>query len=495
MDEYHARTAQMIVASGASLVLADRRVRHVLGETVRRAAPRRGCLGLGDLPAGQPWSPVGVEPDDLALVQFSSGTIAEPKPIALSHRAVVAQVVALNGFWPDSAAVHHSGVSWLPLYHDMGLIGTIFTALERPATVTLIPPEVFVARPATWLRALSDYGATVSAAPTFGYARCLHRIRDDDLDGVDLSHWSIALCGGETAVPEVLRAFASRFARWGFARTALTPVYGLAEAGLAVTFSDPTEPFVARRFDRRALGEEGRARESASGLEIASVGRPLPGVDVRVVGDERVALPDGHVGVIECHGPSLMTGYLGQPDMTAQVVRDGWLDTGDLGFVLEGELYLTGRAKDMLLLRGRNYPPDEVERAVESVPGVRAGRTVAVTWLPDGAQGEHLYVFVEVSGDVKEGQREVIRQASAEAIVAATGLSPDRVVIVARGSLPRTTSGKLRRREALRRYLGGELAPPDAVTPLHLARAVTRSWLAYGRRPGARHDDPGPSRD
>jgi len=480
LDEYHTRTARMLTDVGACLVLADRRVRRIFGETIGRAAPRLGCLAVADLTDGAApaltWPPA-----DLGLIQFSSGTTADPKPVALSQRAVVAQAVLLNSFWPDDEETTHSGVSWLPLYHDMGLIGTVLTALERPGAITLIPPEVFVARPAVWLRALSDYRATVSPSPTFGYARCTERIRDDEMDGVDLSRWRVALCGGENAVPAALRAFAARFARWGFAPEALSPVYGLAEATLAVTFSDLTQPFVARRFAREALAVQGLAIDADGGVEIASVGRAVQGFEIRIVGDRRRVLPERRVGIVECRGPSLMDGYFDQPEATARVLRDGWLDTGDLGFLCGGELHVAGRAKDMLLIRGRNHAPDEVERAVDRVPGVRAGRAVAVSWLPEEAGGEALYVFVEVRKSVPAARFDEIARLSAESIVAATGLVPDRVVVVASGTLPRTTSGKLRRRETLRRHLGSALAPPHAVTPAHLAGAVARSWLAYRR--------------
>lgn len=493
LDEYHARTAAMLTAANARLVLASRGIRRVLGETIRQALPTLGCHAVADLRTDEAPA-VTVDPADLALIQFSSGTTADPKPIALSHRAALSQAVLLNSFWPDDEQTSHSGVSWLPLYHDMGLIGCLFTALERPATVTLIPPELFVARPVVWLQALSRYRATISAAPSFGYARCVERIRDDEMAGLDLSRWRIALCGGETVVPAVLDAFARRFARCGFAKEALTPVYGLAEATLAVTFGDLARPFVARRFDRVTLAKQGIAVESDEGLDIASVGRPVPGFQVRIVGDGRSVHPENQVGVIECRGPSTMDAYLGQPEATARVLHDGWLDTGDLGFLRDGELYVTGRAKDMLLVRGRNHAPDVVERAVERLHGVRAGRTVAVSWRPDGADGEALYVFVEVRKGVVASRFDEIARASADAIAAATGLVPDRVVVVAAGALPRTTSGKLRRRETLRRYLDGTLSPPVAVTPVHLVRVVTRSWLAY-RRALRRRRERGESRD
>ena len=213
---------------------------------------------------------------------FSSlGTTVDPKPVALSQRAVMAQVAALDSFWPQSSGIEQSGVTWLPLYHDMGLIGCVCAAVTHPGTLTLLGPEVFVARPALWLRALSRYRATISVAPNFAYGLCTAKVRDEDLAGVDLSAWRVALNGAEAVAPSVLRAFCERFAHWGFRREALTPVYGLSEAALAVTFSGLFEPFTARSFERAGLGE-GVAREEASGRELVSVGRPLPGFALRI---------------------------------------------------------------------------------------------------------------------------------------------------------------------------------------------------------------------
>ncbi|HSN53758.1 MAG TPA: AMP-binding protein, partial [Candidatus Sulfomarinibacteraceae bacterium] len=404
--------------------------------------------------------PAAAGPGDLALVQFSSGTTVDPKPVALSHRAVVRQAVALNGHWPDVDGVVNSGLSWLPLYHDMGLIGCVIAALERPGTMTLIPPELVLARPGVWLRAISDWRATISVAPNFAYGLCADRITDEELDGVDLSGWRVALCGAEPVVPRVLRRFVERFAPWGLRPEALTPVYGLSEATLAVTFSDLGRPFASRRFDRERLSRDGRAEEAADGLELACVGRPIDGAEVRVVDVGRRELPDDSVGDVLVRSPSLMEGYFGRPEATREVLADGWLDTGDLGFVHDGDLYLTGRRKDVLILRGRCHSPTEVEGAVDEDDGVRRGCSVAVSWLPDGADGEHLLVLVEARrGLPKAAFAELVRACRAR-VRRVTGLEVDRVEVLAPGTLPRTSSGKLRRQEALRRLLAGELEPP-----------------------------------
>ncbi|HET9229289.1 MAG TPA: AMP-binding protein, partial [Thermoanaerobaculia bacterium] len=419
---------------------------------------------------------VRIEPSDLGLIQFSSGTTVEPKPVALSHRALVAQVHAINGSWQDQDGQRQAGVSWLPLYHDMGLIGCVFGALARDATMTLFGPELFVARPALWLRAISRWGGTISPAPNFAYGLCLARIADAEMEAVDLSGWHTALNGAEAVSPSVLRAFCDRFARWGFRPEALTPVYGLSEAALAVTFSDPSRPFRSVRVERDALAREGRVLETEDGREIVSVGRPLPGFRLEIRDEDGRPLSPGRVGRVWIQGPSLMDGYLNDPEATARALRDGWLDSGDLGFLRGGELYLTGRAKDVVILRGRNYSPEEIERAVDGIPGVRTGCVVAASWLPEDADGERLVLFVEEARNATPDP-----EACREAVLGAVGLEVDEVVVLEPGTLPRTSSGKLRRQEALRLWLDGELLPPEPVTPLRMAGAMARSGLAYAR--------------
>jgi len=502
LEEYHARTARMMEAAGARIVLTDKRVRRLLGEAVARARPPLGLATVDALAAGaraEDAAPVDVGPDALGLVQFSSGTTVAPKPVALSHGAILAQVHALNACWPDADGVVQSGLSWLPLYHDMGLIGCVFPALERPAVLTLLAPEVFVARPAAWLRALSRWQATISPAPNFAYGLCVARVKDAEIEGIDLGHWRFALCGAEAVAPSVLRAFQRRFAAYGLRPEALSPVYGLAEAALAVTFSDLGRPFTSTRFDEAALAEKGEARAlpdasegpdgaeggatdaAPSGRELVSLGRPLAGFDVRIRGESGAAQPEGVVGRVHVRGPSLMTAYLGQPEATARALRDGWLDTGDLGFLHRGELHLTGRAKDVLIVRGANHAPEELEHAVDAVPGVRTGCSAAVCHAPVGADREQLVLFVERTPEARGAVLEALPGACKQAVLAAAGLELDAVLVLAPGTLPRTSSGKIRRQEALRQHLAGALAPPDRVSLLGMLGAMHRSQRALRR--------------
>ncbi len=480
LQEYEARTARMLEAVTARLVLADSRVRRILGPAVAATKPPLGCRVLGEL-SGRPGEFHRASPDGLAMVQFSSGTTVDPKPVALSHRAVAAQADGLNSHWPINRGIDHSGVSWLPLYHDMGLIGCVIAAVGAPGTMTLIPPELFLARPAVWLRTVSATGATISVAPNFGYGLCVEKIKDEQIEDIDLSAWRVALCGAEPVVPRVMRRFIDRFAPYGLRPEALTPVYGMSEATLAVTFSDLRKPFVSRCFDREILCRDGRAVEAADGLELVSVGRPIAGTEVRVVDGDGFELPEGSVGDVFARGPSIMDGYFDRPEATRDAIKDGWLDTGDLGFIHAGELFLTGRKKDVLILRGRCHSPTEVEAAVDEIDGVRTGCSVAVSWLPDGEDGEVLLLLVEAGRGVKVDDFVAIAEACRKTVRSATGLEVDGVEVLEPGTLPRTSSGKLRRQESLRLYLLNELDAPRPMTPWRLAGAAVKGSIEVAR--------------
>ncbi len=454
LAEYQVHTSRMLQAAGVRNALIDGRLRRVLGLALSQA----GCRGYtqAELPKRSEVAAT-VAPDELGLVQFSSGTTRDPKPVALTHQALMAQTRTLNGFWPDTEQRRHSGVSWLPLYHDMGLIGCVFTVLERPSTLTLIPPELFVARPVVWLRALSKFRATVSPAPNFAFSLCVEKVRDADLQDLDLSEWRAALCGAEAVVPAVLRRFADRFAGCGFRPEALTPVYGLSEAALAVTISDLGEPFTTRSMSRQQSGNA-----PSHERELVSVGRPLPGFEIQVRDELGAMLVDEEEGRIWIRGPSLMKGYLNQPQATAAVLRDGWLDTGDRGFLYDGELYVSGRAKDVLIVRGANHAPEEIEAMVTELESVRTGCAAAVGYLPEDADREQVWLFVERNRDLSDREREAVIAACKHRVLAHIGIAVDRVEVLDPGILPRTSSGKIRRQRALELFLAGEWPPSDA---------------------------------
>jgi acyl-CoA synthetase (AMP-forming)/AMP-acid ligase II len=487
LEEYHRRTSAMLRSVDASLLLCDGRIRRILGETIARTPLPHGCRTIDELPSGL-FQQRDARPDELCLIQFSSGTTVEPKPVALTHQAVMAQVRTLNAFWPDSEDVRHSGVSWLPLYHDMGLIGCLLTAVERPGDLTLIPPELFVTNPALWLQTLSATRATISPAPNFAYGLCVDKISDRELDGVDLSNWRVALNGAETVVGDIVRSFSNRFSRWGFRPEAMTPVYGLSEAALAVTFSALEAVPTSKRLSRKRLSSDGVAREDPQGVEIVSVGTPIPGCAVEIRGMNGEQLDDRRAGRVWVQSPSLMDGFFGNASASASTLVGAWLDTGDLGFLYDGELFLTGRAKDVLILRGLNHLPDDVEGAVDGIAGLRTGCSAAVSYLPENAAGEILVLLAERSKEATYAEKRDLVTRCHRSILSKTGLDASRIEILEPGTLPRTSSGKIRRQKALELYLLGALTPPEKVTPLRLLRTMAKSQAAVLRSRRSRRD-------
>ncbi|MGA8892103.1 MAG: AMP-binding protein, partial [Anaeromyxobacteraceae bacterium] len=450
MDEYQEATARMLRVSGARAVVASRAVSRILGRAVEGAGPGLdlGILEADDLPGGSPLS-VPRRGEDLALVQFSSGSTVDPKPVALTHAALCAQVDALTALVAPTAA--DVLVSWLPLYHDMGLIGCLLGATGYPGPLVLLPPEHFLARPALWLRAIARHRGTISAAPHFAFAYAAERVRDADLAGLSLASWRVALDGAEPVTAGALRRFAERFSPHGLDPGALMPVYGLSEAALAVTFSTPGRPPLAEPVDPAALAD---GRVVPGPRAVISVGRPIPGVEVEVRGDDGAPLPERRLGRIHVRGPSLMQGYLGDAAGTDRALRDGWLDTGDLGFHAGGELFVHGRARDLVIVRGQNHAPDEFEACLAGVDGLRPGCAVALGFLPEGGDGEELLLLAERTRDAGPDD-ELLERAIREAVLSRTGVRPHTVRLLAPGTLPRTSSGKMRRGEALRRFQAG----------------------------------------
>jgi acyl-CoA synthetase (AMP-forming)/AMP-acid ligase II len=477
MDEFHRATARMLQAVQARIVVTDTRIRLLLGKAVEAARPPLGTVLAEELldSAERP-AERAVAPEALAMIQFSSGSTVDPKPVALTHGNLAWHSAMLKSRLPMEHLERPLGVSWLPLYHDMGLIGCLVFAAYHPGPLVLLPPEAFLARPGLWLRALSRHGGTISTAPNFAYALCLKRVSDAELEGVDLSRWVYALNGAEPVSASVLRRFAERFSRYGFDPASLMPVYGLSEASLGVTFSPRRSPARALGVDSVVLATEGRAREG-QGRTLVSVGPPVPGVEVEVRDELGHEVADRQVGRVWVKGPSVMAGYHGNAEATAKALQGGWLDTGDLGFVDGGELFLCGRAKDLVIIRGANHSPQEFEDCLEGLEGLRAGCAVALGFVPQGEESEALLVLAEVVGEPSAKLEEAV----VTAILERTGIRPHTVRLLEPGTLPRTSSGKMRRAEALRRFLSGELEPPKPVSAVRLATEMAKSALAYAK--------------
>ena len=384
--------------------------------------------------------------DDVAFLQYTSGSTGDLKGVMLSHANLLANVRADGaGMGATPADVF---VSWLPLYHDMGLIGAWLGSLYHGVRLVVMPPLSFLARPERWLWAIHRYGGTLSAAPNFAYELCLKRIRDSDIDGLDLSHWRIAANGAEAISARTLEAFCTRFAAYGFAREAMFPVYGLAECAVGLAFPPLGRGPLIDDIERETLARQGRAVPAAPGsparLRIVACGQPLPGHELRVVDSAGRELPERHEGRLQFRGPSATSGYFGRPEATRALFSDGWLETGDRAYIAGGELYVTGRIKDVIIRAGRNIYPAELEDAVGELDGVRKGH-VAVFGSPDADSGTERVIVMAETRRQGEAARAALTTAINELATDLIAAPPDRVVLVKPNTVLRTSSGKIRR--------------------------------------------------
>ncbi len=434
--------------------------------------------------------------EDIAFLQYTSGSTGDPKGVVLTHANLLANIRSIGQavrLTPDDIVV-----SWLPLYHDMGLIGAWFAPLCFGLPVVVMSPLAFLTRPERWLRAIHRHRATISPAPNFAYELCARKISDEELAGLDLSSWRAALNGAEQVRPETLERFAARFARCGFRREALQPVYGLAEASLCVSAPRDGAGYAVDRVERATFEKDGRAvaaaKTDSAALEFVGAGRAIPGMDVQIVNREGRPVGDRIEGRLWFRSASATQGYYRNPEATRGLVReDGWLDSGDLAYQVDGELFITGRAKDIIIKGGRNLYPHEIEEVAGRVSGVRTGCVVAFG-APDEKSGTERFVIAAETRNAADRERltaEITRQ-----VTEALGIPPDRVELLPPHSIPKTSSGKLRRSETRRLYLAGELGRQRPVwmqiarlalhsAPLRVAHALRDAVravaeLAYG---------------
>jgi fatty-acyl-CoA synthase len=415
-----------------------------------------------------------VSESDLALIQYTSGSTGSPKGVALSHANLLANI---RGFG-DAFAVNRDDVcvTWLPLYHDMGLIGTWLGPLYHGVPTVVMSPLAFLSRPARWLQAFHTHRGTLSAAPNFAYDLCVRKITDEEIAGIDLSSWRCALNGAEAVIAATLDRFAARFAPYGLRPDTIKPVYGLAESSLCVTAPPlgraPRVDRVARAPFERARTIEPAGSADPQPLTFVACGRALPHHDVRIVDAKGQDAADRIEGRIEFRGPSAMQGYFRNEEATAAVRRgDGWLDTGDLGYWADGDLFVTGRVKDVIIAGGRNIYPQEVEEAVGAVPGVRRG-CVAAFGVVDAGSGTERLVVVAESRETDAAAKAPIVDAVVATIVDAIGVPPDTVVLARPGSIPKTSSGKIRRNATRDLYIEGALERSRTSTAIQWARLI-----------------------
>ena len=433
------------VSSALEPVLAQEGIVCLPIERLTASPGESGCLPV------LPVLPV-LAPSELALVQYTSGSTANPKGVALSHRNVVAGIRAI---------VHGSGLceadtlaQWLPLHHDMGLIGTL-SSISVGATVQVSSPLTFIRNPASWLERFSATRATVFVGPNFSYASLLAKVSDEQLRELDLSSWRISYNGAEVIDAPLTQRFIARFSAAGLRRGVMFPVYGLAELTLAATFSAPGEDVRVEWVDRSSLANGSAIRSVAHDHPavrgLVAVGKPVLGHELRIADDAGEPLGERRVGEILLRGPAMMASYWQKTPAESGITEDGWLRTGDLGAISDGQLFVTGRRKEMMILRGSNFYPRDVEAVVEGVPTVGSARAVA--FAVSTARGERMVVLVEAGPH----QHPQIGAQIREAILAELGLSEVEVCVVAPRSIACTSSGKYQRLLMRERYLSGAL--------------------------------------
>jgi 1-acyl-sn-glycerol-3-phosphate acyltransferase len=428
--------------------------------------------------------PIGTQ--DIAFLQYTSGSTGQPKGVILTHANLLANIRAMGeAMQADSTDVF---VSWLPLYHDMGLIGVWLGSLYYGMPLVLMSPLAFLTRPARWFWAIHKHRGTLTAAPNFAYELCLSKLEERDIEGLDLGSLRLAFNGAEPVSPNTVRRFGERFAPYGFRSQVMAPVYGLAEAAVGLAFSPLGRGPLIDRIERETFISRGRAvpvsNAAQAMLEFVACGQPLPGYQIRIVDAAGRELPEREQGRLEFQGPSATSGYLRNPEATRRLFDGAWLDSGDLAYVAAGDVYLTSRVKDIIIRAGRNIYPYELEEAAGDIPGIRKG-CVAMFGSPDPASGtERLIVVVET----REQETTTLEALQAQVLGVATdllGMPPDDVVLAPPHTVLKTSSGKIRRAAVRELFETGRIGQqPHAVwwQVVHLTLASLRPRLRSVRR-------------
>jgi 1-acyl-sn-glycerol-3-phosphate acyltransferase len=506
IEEYAGRQSAILNNAGVCLLLTFRRAEAVAkllkprvkslhdvveAEKLLEAAEKAPPPAPGALPAFISGTRIR-KSSDIALLQYTSGSTGDPKGVVLTHANLLANMrVIAQGVQLGREDV---GISWLPLYHDMGLIGAWLTLLMHGVPLVVMSPLSFLTRPERWLQAMNKHKGTITAAPNFAYELCVRKVSDKAMEGVDLSSMRVVMNGAEPVNPETLERFAKRFGKYGFRKESMLPVYGLAEASLGVTFPPLNRLPRVERVEREAFATQGRAvaadEDDENAIAFVSSGKSFPGHDVQIVDEQGNAVAERTEGFLWFRGPSGTSGYFENPEATAKLMPQGpaqgegeypWLNSGDRAFQADGEIFITGRVKDIIIKGGRNLYPHEVEELAARAEGIRKGCVVAFG-LKDASSGTEKLVIVAESREENAAKRAKIAAAINDEVSRGLGLPPDRVELIPSGSIPKTSSGKLRRDETKQLYAAGTLPAGRPPAWVQIARLGTGTFLREAAR-------------
>ena len=484
IEDHMTRHVGILKSAGATIMITIPEAKALAYLLRAQVESLRAVLMPADLAgSGAGFAPVRGKSGDIGFLQYTSGSTGNPKGVVLSHANLLVNVQAMGK--AVSAGPSDVFVSWLPLYHDMGLIGGCFATMFLGFPVVLMSPLAFLSRPGSWMRAIHRHRGTISGGPNFSYELCLRRISDEEMAGIDLSSWRFAFNGAEPVSPETITAFTEKFARWGFRRNSLSPVYGLAECTVGLAFTTPGEPWRMDALDRESFSKTGEAvlakPDDPAPLKVVGCGRVIEGHGLRVVDAAGLELADCQEGLLQFRGPSATSGYYRNPAQTKNLFAGEWLNTGDRAYLKEGMVYITGREKDIIIRGGRNISPHELEQAVGDLAGVRRG-CVAVFGSRDATIGTERMVVLAEMRNADASRHPDLKRMINELAVSLTGAPADDIVLAPPATVPKTSSGKIRRTAAREFYERGPTSVKPQAVWLQLLRLVLAGAAPQLRR-------------
>jgi 1-acyl-sn-glycerol-3-phosphate acyltransferase len=486
--EDHLRRHQKILANcGATRLIAFDQVK-AFSQLLKANLPSLTRVTTADQlanPGAEQSSLPRLTGDDIAFLQYTSGSTGNPKGVVLTHRNLLSNIRAIGERM--QATSKDVIVSWLPLYHDMGLIGCWLGSLYYSCLFVVMSPMDFIARPERWLWAIHRYRGTISAAPNFAYELCLNRIQQSQLEELDLGSWRVACNGAEAVSPQTVQRFIAAFAPYGFRAEAMMPVYGLAENTVGLSFPPLGRPPLIDRVQRERFSTSGIAdpatEDDDNALEFVACGTPLQGNEVRVADEFDSELPPRREGQLQFHSPSATRGYFNNPEETKRLFRGEWLDSGDRAYMAGGDIYITGRRKDIIIHGGRNLYPQELEAAVGDLPGIRKG-CVAVFGSTDANTGTEQLIILAETRVTEQKERDKLHSKINITAMDLVGSPADRIVLAPPHTVLKTSSGKVRRAATRQAYEQGRLGPQDRPLYLQVARLTSSAVLPQLRRWG-----------